>query len=382
MKTNYDVAVIGCGGVGSAALYSLASRGLRVVGIDKYSPPHAYGSSHGQTRVIRKAYFEHPNYVPLLIKSYKLWGELERKSTRQLMNLTGVLEIGPTDGVLIDGVRQSAKLPDLPVEFLSSKEASELYPGLYIPDHFEAAFEKDAGYLRVEQSVDSFINLATSLGANLYTNTHVLDWSASSNGVQIKTTNGLIEADSLIISGGPWASSLLGDIDEVCLELRKKHMYWYSNNDQSYLSTSGFPVFAFELPVSDGVRFYYGFPQIDSNGVKIAEHTRGILVDSADTKNVTIDPEAGDTEEFRKLYLPGITGEVCKHETCFYTVSHDENFYLDVHPQHENVVYAAGLSGHGFKFVPVLGEILADLATQVELSENIEFLRASAGRRK
>jgi len=185
MKNNYNVVVVGCGGVGSAALYSLASRGIRVAGIDKFSPPHLNGSSHGQTRAIRKAYFEHPNYVPLLERSYELWRQLEHESNKELMHLVGLLEIGPVDGHLVSCVRKSAEKHNLPVEFLSSKEVTELSPGLYIPDNFEAAYEKDAGYLLVEKCIDSFLSVAISLGADMYTNTTVLDWSASSNGSEL-----------------------------------------------------------------------------------------------------------------------------------------------------------------------------------------------------
>jgi len=380
MPLKYDVVVVGCGGVGSAALYSLSSRGYRVAGLDRYSPPHTYGSSHGHTRAIRKAYFEHPNYVPLLVKSYELWRKLEKNVKKDLLHLVGMLEVGPPDGELIKGIRHSADVHDLPVEFLSLHETSELFPGLGLTDEFLFAFERDAGYLLVEDCIASFLALATSSGAELITDTVVSDWSASLDGVEIKTSKGTIQAGALVLAGGPWASQLLGKTQGVSLELRKKHMYWYSNDDQQYFSSSGFPVFAFELPAKDNYRIYYGFPQINSDGVKFAEHSGGLLVDSPDSIKDKHDPDAHKTDLFARTYLPHISGSVSRHETCLYTLSPDENFYLDVHPQFDNVAFAAGLSGHGFKFAPVLGEVLADLVTKSSSPYDIDFLRAREGR--
>jgi len=392
IKEKYDVVVVGCGGVGSATLYNLASRGLNVLGIDKYSPPHNLGSSHGHTRAIRKAYFEHPDYVPLLQKSYELWQNLEENAQKKLMHLVGVLEIGPPDGILINGIRQSAEQHNLPVEFPSAKETLERFPGFSFTDEFDIAFEKDAGYLLVEKCIESYLSLAVSLGAEILNNTSVLDWSASSSGVEINSSKGSIQAGALVLAGGPWASSLLGNIEGVRLALRKKHMYWYSNDNPTYFESSGFPVFACELSSKDNNRVYYGFPQIDSTGVKLAEHTGGVLVNNPENtrenahesthenKYATADPEATETDLFRRTYLPHITGKISRHESCLYTVSHDENFYLDTHPEFDNVAYAAGLSGHGFKFSPVLGEVLADLVIDGKTAHNIDFLRVNVNR--
>lgn len=375
MNQTYDAIVVGCGGIGSATIYSLASRGLKVLGIDKFSPPHSNGSSHGHTRAIRKAYFEHPSYVPLLESSYELWSALEQTTNKELLHLVGVIEIGPPDGILINGVRTSAELHGLPVEFLSTKDAVSSFPGLYLTDELEVAFERDAGYLLVEECIETFLTLAKSLGAVIQTETSVLDWNASSSGVTVNTSSGKVEAGALALCSGPWSSSLLGNISDIKLELRKKHMYWYSNENKNYLASSGFPVFALELPSSDQGRVYYGFPQIDSSGVKLAEHSGGITVDSPTCIKDKHDPEFENTKQFRHRYLPNITGELSRHETCLYTVSHDENFYIDNHPEHRNVAYVAGLSGHGFKFAPVLGEILADLATCKEPGYKADFLK-------
>jgi len=259
-----------------------------------------------------------------------------------------------------------------------------MFPGFSLNDDFDVAFERDAGYLLVEECIRSFISLAVNLGADVLPNTSVLDWSASSSGIEVHTSEGPIQTGALILAGGPWASSLLGNVNGVSLALRKKHMYWYSNDNPKYFESSGFPVFACELPSKDAStdngRVYYGFPQLDSTGVKLAEHTGGVLVDTPENTVAAADPEAKQTDRFRRTYLPHITGEISKHESCLYTVSHDENFYLDSHPEFDKVAYVAGLSGHGFKFAPILGEVLADLVTNGNTAHNIEFLRANVNR--
>lgn len=378
MNTVFDVLVVGCGGVGSAALYSLASRGLKVAGIDRYSPPHVFGSSHGQTRAIRKAYFEHPDYVPLLHSAYELWKNLEQESQEKLLHLVGVLEAGPADGVLIEGVRNSAKQHDLLVDTLSPEEARKQFPGLWLDESFDCVFESDAGYLLVEQCISSYLQLARLRGAQLLTNTTVHEWSASSSGVEVSTSAGTLHCGSLVLAGGPWSADLVGDITGASLQLKKKHMYWFANDNKQYLASCGFPVFAIELSQD---RIYYGFPQIDADGVKLAEHTGGEPANSPDELRPYDDPDADRTAQFRKTHLPNMTGDVKRHEACLYTLSHDENFYLDTHPLHANVAFVSGLSGHGFKFAPVLGEALSDLVTKGITHHNTDFLRVNASRR-
>ena len=294
------------------------------------------------------------------------------------MHLVGALEVGPPDGILINGVRQSAEMHGLPMEFLSIKDASELFPGFSFTDAFEIAYEKDAGYLLVEDCIDSFLNTSVSLGAKVLTEATVHDWSVTPGGsVTVKTSTGSIEANAMVLAAGPWASALIGDIKGVQLQLRRKHMHWYSNNNPSYFSTSGFPVFAVELPAEDNHRVYYGFPQLDASGVKLAEHTGGVVVENPAAIRNAVDPDLKTTEQFQRRFLPNISGGLSKQEACLYTISHDENFYIDTHPKYKNIAYAAGLSGHGFKFSPVLGEILADLVSEGQTMHKIDFLSAN-----
>ena len=377
----FDVVVVGCGGVGSSALYQLSKLGLKVAGIDQFSPPHNLGSTHGQTRVIRKAYFEHPDYVPLLERSYDLWRELESDASTKLLIQSGVLEVGPSDGILIRGVKQSASQHNLDIEFPSRHDALSRFRGVEIPEGFEVAYEKEGGYLLVEKCVEAYLSLAKASNAKVFSNTKVLDWKASHSGIKLKTSNGNIESGAMIIAGGPWASTMLGRIHGLHLSLVRKYMYWYLNTDQRYMATSGFPVFAFELPDKNTNRLYYGFPQLGAEGVKVAEHTRGVTIDKPEYNASEFDPYQKETGDFLSRYLPGVSDSLVSAQSCIYTMSHDENFYIDVHPEYGNVAFAAGLSGHGFKFTPVLGEILTNLATDDTPVSKFEFLKARPDQR-
>lgn len=366
----YDAIVLGVGGVGSAALYHLARRGVRVVGVDRFVPPHDQGSTHGQSRVIRQAYFEHPNYVPLLLESYRLWRTLEAASESSLLNETGLVEVGASDGTVIPGVLQAAKIHGLPVECLGEKELGERWPGLRVGEGLVGVFEPTGGYLLVEKCVCAHLQVAKALGAELLTNTVVSGWSADEHEVRVRTSAGELVAERLIVAAGAWASGLLDEIS-LQLEVRRKSIFWLDSQDPKYCVESGFPVFLFELP--DGV--YYGFPQLDSRGVKIAEHSGGqIIPDPLEVDREIDEAERQRIVDFASLHLPGVSSRVREHAVCLYTMSPDEHLIVDRHPAHANVVFAAGLSGHGFKFVPVLGRALAELALDGACSLPVEFL--------
>ena len=366
----YDVIVLGAGGVGNAALYELARRGVRAVGIDRYSPPHDRGSSHGQTRVIRQAYFEHTDYVPLLKASYRLWRDLEAATGRSLFHEVGLLEVGPADGVVVPGVLRAAAEHGLAVEQLSPSEVERRWPGLRVPDDLVGVFEPSAGYLLVEDCVAANLAAAQAAGATLLADTEVHEWTADERGVRVRTSAGEIAAAKLIIAAGSWASSMLRDV-AVELSVRRKSLFWFAADSPRYDVAAGFPVYLFELPA--GV--FYGFPRIDGRSVKVAEHTGGATVDDPATVNREIDPnEQHRLEGFLAAHLPDVSPRVTDHAVCLYTMSPDEHFIVDRHPAHPNVHFAAGLSGHGFKVTPVLGRALADLALDGSTGLAIEFL--------
>jgi sarcosine oxidase len=369
--TTYDVIVLGTGGVGSAALFHLASRGVRVLGLDRFPPGHDRGSSHGQTRIIRQAYFEHSDYVPLLRRAYELWADLEQRRGQSLFYDVGLLEIGPPDGVVIKGVLESARLHNLEVDRLSPADVASRFPGFHIPDGCEAVFERRAGYLLVEQCVLAHLDEAQKLGAELRTGETVLGWTADTGGVTVTTNTQSYSAARLIVTAGAWASQLLSELG-VSLHVLAKHLHWYANEDASYRQDSGCPTFFYEMP--DG--YFYGFPQFDDQGVKIAEHSGGAIVADPLSADRSVDPQdRRRVEQFLSSHLPGVSNRATHHAVCFYTMSPDEHFIVDRHPRHNQVAFAAGLSGHGFKFSTVLGEVLADLVLNGQTPLPIGFLR-------
>jgi sarcosine oxidase len=367
---SYDAIVLGAGGVGSAAMHQLARRGLRVLGIDRFAPPHERGSSHGQTRIIRQAYFEHPDYVPLLLESYRLWAELEQHAGRQLLLITGLVEIGSADGIVVPGVLEAARLHGLAVETLMPAAARERWPALYVPDDMVAVFEPTAGALLVEQCVRAHLVAAQEAGADLRVGVEVLGWSFDGDSATVETTAGRFSAARLVVTAGAWASRLLADLD-LKLEVRNKVMLWYPENDPSTRADAGFPCFLYELP--QGV--FYGMPSIDGSGVKVAEHSGGEAVDDPLRVNRSLsDRDRERVEAFLRKHLPTVLPAHRDHAICLYTMSPDEHFIVDRHPQHPQVVFAAGLSGHGFKFAPVLGTALADIAINGDTRLPIDFL--------
>ncbi len=366
----FDVIVLGAGGIGSAALYQLARRGVRVLGIDRFSPPHDRGSSHGQTRVIRQAYFEHPDYVPLLVESYRGWRELEQFANRRLFNQVGLIQAGPADGVVVPGVLRAAATHGLAVEQMTAGGVRRRWPGLAIPDELSGVFEPAAGYLLVEDCVRAHLEAASAAGGKLLTETEVASWTADGQEVRVRTERGEMRADRLIITAGAWAGRLLADL-KVPLLIRRKSLFWFTTDAPEYDVSRGFPVFLFELPVG----IYYGFPKLDERGVKFAEHSGGRLVENPLEVDRSIDPdEQHRLVDVLAMHLPGVSSNVTDHTVCLYTMSPDENFIVDRHPNHPSVVFAAGLSGHGFKFAPVLGKALAELALDGGTELPIKFL--------
>jgi monomeric sarcosine oxidase len=356
--------------VGSAALLHLARRGARALGIERFAPPHDRGSSHGQTRIIRQAYFEHPDYVPLLRRAYALWRDLEGQTGKKLYFDTGLLEVGPPQGVVIPGVLESARRHGLTVETLSAKEAQRRFPGFRIPPGCEAVFERDAGYLLVEECVRTHLEEAVRLGAELRTGESVTRWSIENGAAVVETDRGRYSAAKLVISPGAWATDMQADLN-VALRVVRKHLHWFANDDLRLRADRGAPAFFYETPQG----YFYGFPHIDAGGVKAAEHSGGDAVPDPLAVDRTLDPaELVRVQRFLAENLPGVSRKPTAHAVCMYTLTPDEHFLVGLHPRYPQVALAAGLSGHGFKFTPVLGEILAELALDGKTRQPIEFL--------
>jgi monomeric sarcosine oxidase len=367
----YDAIVLGVGGVGGATLYELARRGLRVVGIDRFMPPHDRGSSHGQTRVIRQAYFEHPDYVPLLRESYAGWEALEASSGRTLFTRCGLLEAGPADGIVVPGVLRAAELHGLEVESLTGPEVSRRWPGLVIPAGLDAVFEPTAGYLAVDQCVATQVELAQQHGAELLIGCVVTGWDAEPSHLTVHTSQGDLAAARLVIAAGAWARELLPGFGDQLIPLRKS-VFWFDAAQTP--GASELPTYLFEF----GDEVFYGFPSLDGLSLKVAQHTGGQALDNPLDVDRSVNPsEELAMRQFLAQCLPSAGGKLVHHTTCLYTMSPDQHFVVDRLPDEPRVAYAAGLSGHGFKFVPALGQALADLTIDGHTDLPIGFLSAT-----
>ena len=372
--TTYDAIVVGAsGGAGSAAAYHLARRGASVLGLDRFAPGHDRGSSHGKTRVIRMSYFEHPDYVPLLRRAYELWHELEKSAGHALLHPIGLVEIGAPDGEMVPGVLASAFIHGLPVEQLAGLDAMRRFPGLRVPEGLDVVYEPSGGYLDVEDCVIAHARGAENSGATLHTGEEVTGWRAAAHGgaVEVTTDRAKYHAAKLVLAPGAWASALLRDLG-VRFRTVRKTMWWFETPRPEHTVEGGCPVFLYELP---GHGVFYGTPAIGGSGIKVAEHTGGREVPDPRGDDRHEDAaERARVEAFAQSYLPGATTRVLAHAVCFYPMSPDEHFLIGLHPEHAKVAFAAGLSGHGFKFTSVLGEALADLALDGHARVPIDFL--------
>ncbi|MBM4004200.1 MAG: N-methyl-L-tryptophan oxidase [Planctomycetes bacterium] len=367
---SYDLIVLGMGGVGSAALYHAARRGVRVLGLDRFPAGHDRGSSHGETRIIRQAYFEHPDYVPLLLRAYELWRELELRAGRQLYFEVGLLQVGPPDACVVPGVLRSAHDYRLEVEPLTSQEAMRRFPMFQIPAEHTAVFERRAGYLHVEECVRSHLAAARQSGADQIFDATIQGWEPRNSEFVVHTSRGSFQARHLIVSAGPWAGTLLRALAER-LQVLRKHLHWFEPADRRYHWENGCPTFLFE---SDrGV--FYGFPQIGAGGVKVAEHSGGVCTLDPLNDPRHLDPlDRQRVQQFVAEAMPGVTLRALRHAVCFYTMSPDAHFIVDRDAEHPRVVYAAGLSGHGFKFAPVLGQALTEMTLDGGTALPVAFL--------
>ncbi|MEM8947042.1 MAG: N-methyl-L-tryptophan oxidase [Planctomycetota bacterium] len=360
---HYEAIVLGAGGVGSAALWHLAQRGIRAVALDRFPPPHSYGSSHGQSRIIRQAYFEHPEYVPLVLEAYRLWDELSQHLDQPLYHQQGVLQIGPADGEVVAGVIQAAEQHNLSIDRLSPQEIETRWPTLRVPEDAIGVFESQAGYLLVEQCVDAHLHAALGAGAEVHSPVEVFSWQPGPP-VSVQTSEGHYTADRLIITSGAWSGQLLEGLSLELTVLRKS-LFWLTPDAGTLARLDGLPCFLFDLP--DGV--FYGMPPIDERGVKIAEHSGGQPVDDPLLVSRKVDPE--DLQRVRDFTKQ----QFAAHSVCLYTMSEDGHFVVDRHPDHEHIVFAAGLSGHGFKFSSVLGQAMADIAMTGQTNLPVGFLK-------
>jgi sarcosine oxidase len=357
--TQFDVVVVGLGVMGASALRELARRGFRVVGIDRFVPGHDRGSSHGETRIIRLAYFEHPSYVPLLRRSYELWRELEADCGRKLMRITGIVEIGMPIGPLITGTIAAALEHDLPHDILDGAETMRRFPVFRIPGDYVGVFQPDGGFVAAEATVEALVALARTAKAEVRTGVRALSITPHGRGVRVRTSGGEIEAHSAIVAAGPWLKELLPHLPAP-LRATREVMAWFKPLDPTAFAPGRFPVFILESRHGT----HYGFPLSPAGTIKIAKHYHH------DETTYPDDPPRPVSEFDEALirpalesHIPAANGPLAAAKTCLYTMTPDHDFLIDRLPGAPNIIVASPCSGHGFKFAPVIGEILADLAT-------------------
>jgi sarcosine oxidase len=367
-ERHYDVIVAGVGAMGSAACFHLARRGKRVLGLERFDIPHAMGSSHGVNRIIRLAYAEGAFYVPLLVRAYELWRELEERAGRQLLWTTGYVDIGAE---LVDVSLESCRLYDVTHELVDGRELSRRYPGYGVPPDLPALLQPDGGFLLAEECIVEHVHQAQMLGADIRARENVLGWESDAGGVRVESERGSYRADRLVIAAGAWATSV-GRLDPQLAVAERNALAWFQPLAPDLFVIDRFPCFG--LAVEEGI--FYGFPQFAVPGLKVGRlHHRHERVDPDAFER---EPNAADEELLRSFverYLPRGAGPTMALKTCLFENSPDEHFVIDYHPDDHNVIVAAGFSGHGFKFASVVGEILAELAVDGSSRHEIEFMR-------
>jgi sarcosine oxidase len=377
VERTFDVIVVGLGAMGSSAVYHLAKRGAKVLGLEARTPAHDQGSSHGESRIIRQAYFENPAYVPLVLRAYELWEELEAESSQDLLNITGGVAIGSAQSGLITGCLKSADAYGLAHELFDAKQMKRRFPQFVLANDEVAFHEPNAGFLRPEECIKQHLQCASRRGANLHFKEPILSWTAaeSGQGVSVVTDRQTYHADSLVLSVGAWTSELVPRLS-IPLTVSRRVMFWlHPTSQRSSFSKNAFPIFLWEP--SQGPLFY-GFPRVDEmSDPKVAIHWGGEEC-TPSTIDRNIHPQ--DIAAIRSSIehrIPELNGEVSRAVTCMYTTTPDEHFIIDAHPGHPQVSIAAGFSGHGFKFSSVVGEILADLALTRNTSNDIALFSGS-----
>lgn len=359
MSESYDVAIAGLGAMGSAAAYHLARRGQRVIGFDRFAPPHDRGSSHGESRIIRVAYFEDPRYVPLVKRAWELWLELESESGADLLQSTGGLMIGPREGVLVSGALASASAHGLPHDLLDAEALAARFPAHRPNDDDVAVWEPQAGVLDPEACVATHLEGARVAGAALRFDEPVDGWQANGAGVRIATGRDSYRARRLILAAGSWLPRLLRE-PLFPLEVTRQPLVWFAPTVPiEAFDAERFPIFIRE---HEPGRFIYGFPR-RAGRIKFAIHMEGEVADPDQVRRAVSDDEVEKVRAILRRCVPGAAGECVDRAVCLYTSTRDQHFRLGPHPAHPQVLVASCCSGHGFKFSSAIGEVLADLAT-------------------
>jgi sarcosine oxidase len=401
VTSEYDCIVVGVGGMGSAATYHLADRGLDVLGLEQFCVPHSRGSSHGSTRIVRRTQPEHPAYVPLAEAALDNWRDLEATTGRDLLTITGLIHAGAPEHDIVPDARDSVETHDVPHEVLSGTEVNDRFPGYELPDDYRAVYQPDGGFVDCERAVCAHVDAAHAAGATIRAHEGVTEWRETATGVRVDTERGSYEADEVVFTGGAWNSDLLPSLADHLTPVRRV-MAWLQPERPERFDPERFPVFS--LAGRDG--YGYGFPVYDTPGFKFGREPddgtvlypdagddsgAGTETGSGGTDSITagewddvtpddLPTDATDREErfhrgFAETYFPDGAGPTMRLETCMLTESPDDHFLLGRHPDYDAVTVAAGFTGHGFKFTAVVGEVLADFVVDRETDHAVDLHR-------
>jgi sarcosine oxidase len=368
----FDVIVVGVGGMGSATVAELASRGARVLGLERSGIPHDSGSSHGVNRIIRLAYAEDPRYVPLVKRAYERWQELERRVGEPILVVTGGLDVGEPESEIVSGSLASVRAHDLEHELLDARELMRRYRAFSVPDGVMAVFQPDGGFVLSERAIAAHARVAIDAGAELHGHEPVTGWEAGDGGVTVTTNAGTYQARHLVISAGAWLGKLVPLLATVAVPERQV-LLWAQTRRPEWFTPEVLPIFLLDI---EGV-FYYGFPEYGIPGLKFGRmHHRRQVIDPDEWDRTAIEPE--DEAMLRaglSRYLPEADGPTLTLKTCIFTNTPDEHFIIDRLPGTPTVTVVSPCSGHGFKFASAVGEIAADLALEGGTDHDIEMFR-------
>ena len=362
MQEIFDIIVIGLGAMGSSALYQLSQKNLNVLGIDQYNPPHNNGSSVGESRIIREAYFEHPLYVPLVKRSYDLWYKLQEKSKENIIIETGGLMLGNLSSETVSGAELSAKTYNLEYDKFNYKQIKKLYNQFQPENETYAVYEKRAGVLFPEKCIEVYLTEAQKNNVKVIFDTKVLSWLQKENYISVLTHDKEYRSKKIIISAGAWIQELSNI--EIPVKVSREILFWFKD-DQNIFKNS--PIYIWEYEKD---KIFYGFPDLGS-GVKVAFHHSYDFTNPDQLNRNVSDHEMQKISEVIKKYM-NLSGEIIKSQVCMYTNTPDHHFIIDFHPENNNVIIASPCSGHGFKFSSVIGEILADMCLNIDVSNDIE----------
>jgi sarcosine oxidase len=375
MARAVDAIVIGLGAHGSAAALALARRAVRVVGVEVGERGHELGSSGGRSRMIRRAYFEDPDYLPLLQAAWQGWDALGEAADEAFVTVTGGLYAGSAASGVFRGSVESARLQGMPHEVLDAAEIRRRWPVFTVGDEVGALYDPGAGMIRPERAIEAQLRLAEAAGVELRFGERAIEWRpAAAGGIEVETDRGVHVASSLVIAAGAWTGDFVPDL-RLPLEVERVPVFWFEPTVPiAEVAVGHLPVWIIDT-IADGA--FYGFPYDPDAGFKLARHYSGDAIDAAAVDRAERPADVERVRAFARRYLPAADGPLRGSQVCLYTNTPDRHFVLDVHPAVEGVAFASACSGHGFKFAPVIGEILADLALDGRTAQPIDAFRAA-----